>query len=1076
MALTSISAAAQSSDVAETVAHAAHAQPASDPVLERPANLSVFGVELAEALNTLAVESDVTLAFSPSEIARVGRVVTCQCAGLTVRQALDRLFESTGLEYTEIRGQVVVFTQLPTSSVEVPSEFAPRFAGSTTELASSPAVARDETRAVDLVGTIAGTVVDASSRQPLVGAQVSVPATGQGTLSNAAGRFLLMDVPDGEATVRVEVIGYAVEEETVTVESGGTVTVEFLMTSQALSLDEIVVTGTAGQARRREIGNSISAVNSAELDLQPIMSAQDAITSQVPGMVLMGNEGVVGAGPTIRVRGITSMTQGNTPLIYVDGVRIRNQDFPGTAQGQSASPLNSINPNDIERIEVIKGAAATTLYGTEASSGVIQIITKRGSSGEARATWDMEMTQGASRAPQIGPNVGDLWYDTYGEDSGDLFMAPYLRTAHNQTYNLSVRGRTGDGVGAVDYFVSGGWADEEGVIPKNASTSTNLRGNVGLTPFDGLNILFTSSLSNRDIVWVPGGNLAKSFTLNVMRGPFDYTADADTVFLTEFDTVEDIRQFTSGLTFSYNPIPSLSARLNVGIDNVDTDYTRTETFGSLLEPQGFRSARRFSDVTKTIDFQSTFSHDIGGVSTATSAGFQLFSSNTVTVTGSSSNFSGPGNPTIDTGSQQAASENRLEEVNAGFFVQEMLGLADRLFLTVGARVDGNSAFGEDYGLQVYPKVSASYVISDQDFWPEFFESTKLRAAYGESGKAPGYFASQRTWAPTAALEGQPAVSPSTRGNPLLGPERSQEVEAGVEFTALGGRISLDASVYRQKTVDALLNVPQDPTLGFTGSQIDNVGTIENQGFEFNLTGVLVENDQLSWEVGFGAAGNDSEMADLGGTSDVFLGGGLSPGMWVREGHPVPSYFGRVIQNPDEVGAAPVTEEEYRGPIYPTHSFIVSTSLRLGRLTATANGEYQGGHVNLSHTAWRNTQRGVWPPCLAISQRMQAGESSQLTAGELFRCGSSFTADWGAFVSPADNFRLTSVSLNYRVPEAWTEGYGQWTAALGARNLLLITDYVGLDPGLTQGGEGLSRHEYYQVPVPRSLTLTLRATF
>lgn len=1064
----------QSAGTFELVSLAASTDAGELAILERPANLTIEEAALPDALNTLARAAEVTLAFSPSEVSREARIVSCECATATIGEALDRMLRYTFFDYAEVHGQVVIYSpgsemRAPSISARVPVRYASH---------SREAWPDDGGRMLPLMaeGTVRGEVVDASTQRPLAGAQVFIPESGQGTLTNSEGRFVLLNVPDGQVSVRVQMLGYQTDTEVVTVQPGATTNLSFALATEALALDEIVVTGTAGQARRREIGNSISAVSSADLELQPIRSAQDAITSQVPGVVLMGNEGVAGAGPTIRVRGITSMTQGNSPLIYVDGVRIRSQDFPGTAQGQSASPLNSINPNDIERIEVIKGAAATTLYGTEASSGVIQIFTKSGSGIAGDAVWDMEVTQGFSRSPQIGPDVGDLWFDTWGEDSGDLFMEPYLRTGRLQDYNLSVRGAAGDGGGRVDYFLSGGWADEQGVIPKNASESLNVRGNVGFTPFEDFRVSFNSALSNRDIVWIPGGNLAKSFTLNVMRGPFDYTSNADSVFFTEFETIEDIRHFTSGLSLSYTPTANLSTRLNVGIDNVDTDYTRTESFASLLEPEGYRSARRFSNVNRTVDFQTTYSRGIGGISTSTSVGFQAFSSSTATVTGTSSNFSGPGNPTLDTGSQQTSSEDRLDEINAGFFVQEMLGFADRFFLTLGARVDGNSAFGEDYGLQFYPKVSASYVISDEAFWPAFLESTKLRAAYGESGKAPGYFASQRTWSPTSALEGQPAVSPSTRGNPLLGPERSQELEAGVELMALDGRVTVDASVYTQKTVDALLNVPQDPTLGFTGSQIDNVGTIENRGYEANLTGVLVSTDRLSWELGLGAAGNRSEMADLGGTSDVFLGGSLSPGMWVREGYPVPSYFGPVILNPDEVGAEPLTEERFLGPIYPTHSFLLSSTLRLGRLTATAHGEYQGGHVNLSHTAWRNAQRGVWPPCLEISQRMQAGETDQLTAGERFSCGSSFVADWGAYVSPADNFRLTSVALNYSVPESWTGGFGQWSAALGARNLFLITDYVGLDPGLTQGGEGLSRHEYYQMPAPRSVSLTLRTTF
>jgi len=1065
--------AAQATDAFDLVSLARPAVNSLD-VLERSANLVVQGVPLPKALSSLGQAADVRLAFSPSDVARTGRVVSCECRHWTVREALDWMLRETGFAFLEFQNQVVVFSgSSPYPSPALPAPPVARLAAVTITAATVGGSSSERLRGRIVEGTIVGRVVEMATQRPLTGAQVFIPATGQGTLTNPEGRFVLSGVPDGPATIHVQMIGFQTGQQSVTVQPGGTSTANFELATEALALDEVVVTGTAGQARRREIGNSVSAVRSTELQVQPIMTAQDAITAQVPGIVLQGNEGVPGAGPSIRVRGITSMTQGNAPLIYVDGVRIRSSNFPGSAQGQSAHPLNSVNPDDIERIEVIKGAAATTLYGTEASSGVIQIFTKRGSEAGS-AIWEASVTQGFSRSPRIGPEEDDAWFEQWGENAGQLFMEQYLQTGHTQDYNLSVRGSAGDGSNRVSYYLSGGWSDETAVIPKNASSSATIRGNVGFTPFENVNIQFNSSFSNRHIVWVPGGNLAKGFTLNVMRGPFDYTADADTVFFTEFDVIEDIRQFTSGLEINFSPSESFASRIALGIDNADNDYRRTEFFGSLLEPPGYRQARRFTSINRTLDVQSTYSRGFGGIRTSTSAGFQVFSSSSATVTGTSQNFSGPGNPTLNTGSQQSNSENRLDEVNAGFFVQELIGIADRFFVTLGARMDGNSAFGRDYGLQFYPKISASYVVSDEAFWPTSLGTAKLRMAYGESGKAPGYFDSQRTWTPTAALESQPAVSPRSKGNPELGPERSQELEAGIEITALEGRVTVDASVYSQTTADALLNVPQDPTLGFTGSQIDNVGTIENRGFELNLTGVLVSGADISWEMGLGAAGNRSEMADLGGTADVSLGGSLSPGMWVRQGYPVPAYFGNVLLNPDEVGADPVVEEQYLGPIYPTHSFILSSTFRLGRLTATARGEYQGGHVNVSHTAWRNAQRGVWPPCLSVWQQYNA-DPSGLTAGEVFRCG-AFDADWAAYLSPADHFRLSSVSVSYSMPGEWTGGFGDWTVSLGARNLFLLTDYIGLDPGLTQGGEGLSRHEYYQLPLPRTFSFTVRSTF
>ena len=253
------------------------------------------------------------------------------------------------------------------------------------------------------------------------------------------------------------------------------------------------------------------------------------------------------------------------------------------------------------------------------------------------------------------------------------------------------------------------------------------------------------------------------------------------------------------------------------------------------------------------------------------------------------------------------------------------------------------------------------------------------------------------------------VTPATRGNPDLGPERSKEFEAGFEFAALEGRFSADASYYHQKTDNALIELPQDPTTGFLDAQIDNAGTFINEGFELALNGTVIRNDRFTWDLGVIGSTLRSEIVDLGATPSIFLGGELTPGMFAREGHPLPAYFGQVLLNPNEIGA-PVTEERYIGPMYPTRTISGSTTLSIGpRLRATARVEHQGGHYQLSHTAWRNAQRGVWPPCFDVAQQIDAGQLEQLTARERFECGSSFIANWGAYISPADFVKLRSVA-------------------------------------------------------------------
>jgi TonB-dependent starch-binding outer membrane protein SusC len=947
--------------------------------------------------------------------------------------------------------------------------------------AASLALAGDG--AAQETGTIRGRVTASNTMRPLAGVQVSVPGLGRGSLTNNAGEFLLPNIPAGTHTVRVQMIGYANAEQTATVAGGETVQLEFTLAEQVLALDEVVVTGAVGGARRREIGNSISAVSAEQLERETIITTQDAITGNTPGVQIQANGGEPGAGSAVRIRGVNSLTQGNRPLLYIDGVRMDNRPYPNTMSQQRSDPMNDINPADIERIEVIKGAAATTLYGTEASGGVIQIFTKRGRTGVPQ--WTFETTQGMTRMPYIGPKPSAEYIEFWRNDSRinperndpeGLWMHQWLETGHQQNYNLSVRGGT-DGAGGVNYFVSGGWSDNTGNLPRQESSQGNLRGNITFSPTQAINIQFTNSVSQRDIFWLPLGNLAKSFTLNVFRGPFDYASDDDTIYLNEFDTRETQTHYVSGLEVGWAPTQSLSAKLNFGLDYMNSDYRRFEEFGSRLEPGGIRYQQSWNTQTRTVDFNTTYRHNLGAISTATSAGAQLYSNNFLNFNATARNFAGPGSPTINTGSNQVGSEERLLQTNAGFFLQELIGFRDKLFLTVGARFDGNSAFGEDYGLQAYPKASLSYVISDEAFWPAQLENAKLRFAYGESGKAPGHFDAQKTWAPVPSLGGQPGVSPSTAGNPNLGPERTSELEAGFEVSTFEGRLSVDFSAYRQTTDDALINVPQDPSLGFLDAQVANVGSFENSGIEVSGNLGLLRTQRVSWDLGGTASFTRSKVLDLGPSEEIFLGGELEPGMFARVGYPLPAYWGPVVANPNEF-ANPRLEEQYIGPMYPTRMIGVNTSLDVGRnLSFTARAEHQGGHYQLSHTAWRNVQRRVWPPCHDVARLVDTGRLGEVNAYDRWTCGPGALTGWAAYISPLDFVKLRSVQVNYRLPEGFLGGrLGRMDLALGGRNLWTSTDYAGVDPEANENGDVLTRHEYYQMPIPRTFTFTVRTNF
>ncbi len=936
---------------------------------------------------------------------------------------------------------------------------------------AEPHSGRAEARA----GTITGTITAAATQQPIAGAQVAVVG-GAGALTDDRGRYTIRAVSVGRVTLRVRRIGYAPVDKPVDVIDGQTAIVDFALTEQTRTLSEVVVTGTVGATTRREIGNSVASVSMAKLENQPTPQLQDIVGTRVAGVLISRNDGAVGAGGTIRIRGINSLTQGNRPLIYVDGVRIFSDYVNNDAVKTATSPLNDIDPNTIERMEVIKGAAATTLYGTEASNGVIQIFTKKGAGGQ-KPQWEFKTSQGFSRMGQIGPDLSPSWLAKWGPESKDLWMSKFLRDGPSSEYNLSVRGNS-PGEYAINYFLSSGYSKEVGTFPNNDMSTTLLRGNFGFRPNKSLLVQFNSSWSGHQIQWVPLGNQAYSFSLNVMRGPYNYVGSvaADSTFVTDTKTYESQNHFTSGVDITYTPTDAILVKTVIGLDNIDTDYQNSWFFGSLIFPNGTRYERRFTNTNKQVDAQVTYSkRAFKWLTTATSGGMQFFDARRLTVSGSSNNFAGPGSPVIQTGSQQNASESRLRVVNAGYFFQELLGISDRLFITAGLRLDGNSAFGKSFGLQKYPKLSASYILSDFAFWPQWIEEAKVRAAYGVSGKAPGYFDAQRGWTPISANGGQPGVRASTQGNPNIGPERSTEIEEGFEAGMFNGRLNVDLSFYQQRTADALISVPQDPSKGFLSGQIANVGLMQNQGMEVAVHGTPYRRGDFNLELGVTASRTNSLMKKIGGPP-ISLGTSTAPGVWVKEGYAMPSYWAQKLLNPTEVGPMKLTPETYFGPIFPTKILTLSTTINVIKgLSVSGLAEFQGGHYNLSHTAYRNALRGVWPACQGVLDKIAATGAASLTAFETYTCNPA-KAIGGAYLSKNDFWRVRSVQVSYDVPQRFTRNTGKWNVLLAGRNLFTITDYAGIEPEANDGGDSFSRNEYYQLPLPRTFVLSARNNF
>src|SRR6266487_1275962 len=657
-------------------------------------------------------------------------------------------------------------------------------------------------------GTIEGAVKNAVTGEAIVGAEVTIGGTNIGTRTGTGGRFTLVNVAAGLREIRVLAIGYKVATVPVTVTADQVNTVDVALTLSVLQLDAVVVTGTAGQARVREVGNSIAQVNVSQVKDPPVNMDQ-LLQARAPGLNVMQTSGMAGEGAQIRLRGAVSVSQSNQPIVYVDGVRVRSEGYRRNrppfddsngfrGANYQASPLNDINPADIERIEVIKGSAASTLYGTEAAAGVIQIFTKHGSSGAPR--WTFETGQGVARLQPFGTDsVPYLNLRPAGAVNGQCHASPvpgcsWIRDAYRQRYSGSVSGGV-SGAAGFRYFLSGTWDDDDGVLPLDNEQKLSTRGNFSFNLFDNVRVDWNTFYGNTDLSNTPAGNNAHGLVLNVYRAERNYRSSSDPKVIDSLlnqTITTGIERLITGGTVTYTPWPMFYKRFTVGYDMANQENRNLRPFGFVAAPQGILNDEQIRYSILTADYVGNIDYRLASDLASTfSFGGQSITSEEVRTTAYGEGFPGPGLPVVSNAALFVAREFRQRVVNAGFFFQNVLKLRDRYFLTGGVRFDGNSAFGRALGLQAYPKVSGSYVISDEPFWPANLGEVKLRGALGWSGRAPGAFDAVRSWTAVTS-SGQSGFEPGSVGDTLIGPERTREAELGFDAALFRNRLTLEA--------------------------------------------------------------------------------------------------------------------------------------------------------------------------------------------------------------------------------------------------------------------------------------------
>jgi TonB-dependent starch-binding outer membrane protein SusC len=930
-------------------------------------------------------------------------------------------------------------------------------------------------------GRVTGRVTESGTQAPLAAVQVFLAGTQRGGVTGADGRYIITNVPAGSHEVTAERIGYRTTSHSVVVSAGVDAVVDFVLEEEPLRLDEVVVTGTPGAARRREVGNSIAQINLSSI-AGTTNSVESLLQGRTPGVVVNFGGASMGQGAAIRLRGNVSLSQSNQPLIYVDGVRQTADAYPrnvsdggstfNAAQVQ-ASPLSDINPDDIERIEIIKGAAAATLYGTEAATGVIQIFTKRGVPG--RTTWNFSTDQGID------------WIRPYGSDVRPLLnMEPWLKKAYGHKESLSLSG----GAQQVQYFASGSFEDGDGVLPEDHQRRYSVRGNVTFHPLSTLSIDWNSFLSINDLAMSPDGNSGESIFFNVYRSPVTSLGEATKESIAQLlqrQTTQTDNRLLMGATARWLPLSWFSHRFTVGYDRASSNQEVFHPYGFVFQPTGDISEVNWQSQTVTLDYSSNADVNLTPDVRATlSAGGQLIHTQDARLDGFGRGLPGPGKQTLSRAAERSVFSSGTEVKTGGLFVQGLLALRNRYFLTGGLRVDGSSAFGSDFGLQAYPKVSASYVISDEPFWNDSWGTMKLRGAFGFAGRAPGVFDAVRTWN-AGAFAGQTAFLPDNVGNPKLGPERTRELELGFDLATLHNRLSVELTRYDRRTLDALFNVQQPPSLGFVGSQLENVGELKANGFEISVNGTLIARPSFGLDLGATLTTNHSEVVSTGGTTSYNI----------VVGQPAPVIRGAKVVNKDAFEDPQYELDAFFGPSVPTRVINVFSTVHLpAGVLLTARGEYQGGAWNSDFPSRLVSQRGpvgavgcddVYKlvPWDAYDGPGSTGAKANPTnldkvrALDRARCYKHARSD--VWFMPMDFFKLREITARVPIPSNWIPRASSAAASITVKNYWrwVNSEFASFDPELIGSRANITALFSTitdQLPPPASLTFSLRVTF
>lgn len=813
----------------------------------------------------------------------------------------------------------------------------------------------------------------------------------------------------------------------------------------------------------------------------------------------------------------------------------------GTTGGNNASRVGDLNPEEIENIEIVKGPSAATLYGTDAANGVILVTTKKGRAGAAR--WNVYGEGGALTDRNYYPDAYSLFAKTGTATTSSRTNGCSLQTVGtgvcvaDSTVSLNIfnekdltpigtgmrrqmGAQVSGGTDVVRYFFSAEDEKETGVLSlpqferdrfaasnlplrpwtshPNTMARKSLRMNLNSAISPKIDLAVATNFINVAQRYSLESNATAGLGSHLFGGPG--TRDNGTVsglatpllgyrawtpgYMWQEKTSQDVNRFIWSGSANWRPFSWLANRATVG-----NDFTGRSDENLLLRGEGppltattrlgARGINRVNISNTTVDVGSTASYALFKFAMKTTVGAQYIGFRSFGASTGSTQLA-PGSTIVGSGTIPSVSEGTTIQKTFGVFIEQALNVGDRLFLTAAVRSDQNSAFGTNFQSILYPKASASYLISQEEWWkaPAFVNSVRLRYAYGQSGVQPGPNDALRFFtASSTNIQGvdQPTVTQAALGNDNLKPERSAEQETGFEVQMFNQRINLDATYYSKITQDALISAVLPPSYGSVASQLRNLGSVKNAGVEVAINAQILQGDKLGWDINLSGSANENKVVSLGnnppqvGTTSRTVAGYPIAGLWARpitgyqdkNGDGLLTYWADAAKNEVFVGDSAI----FRGYATPRYMVTLGSGLDLfsRKLRISTMFDYRGGNKWYNNTERIRCTR---PNC---SGRLNLkgdliDQATNIAANE----HPARTLD--GYFQPGAFVRLREMSVQYTMSPALASkltGAKSLSVVFTGRNLYLKTKYRGTDPesGFNTTGSGEAPQEFQTVGPP-----------